>query len=167
MTIDTLFGPEEVPSPKPRTIKLKTIKAVYQTITVNDIITDYLKPNTRYTSASQVYDTFSFLRHETKEHFIALHLDGKNRIVCCDMVSTGSLSQSIVHPRELFKTALLSSAAAVILMHNHPTGDPTPSTEDLTITRRLQEAGDMIGIRVLDHIVIGDSYYSFAERGHI
>ena len=83
------------------------------------------------------------------------------------MVSTGSLNQSIVHPRELFKTALLSSAAAVILLHNHPTGDPTPSTEDLTITRRLMEAGDMIGIKILDHIVIGDTYYSFAERGHI
>ena len=167
MTIDTLFGPEEVPPPKARIIKLKTIKAVYQTITVNDTITDYLKPNTRYTQASQVFDTFNFLRHETKEHFIALHLDGKNRIVCCDMVSTGSLSQSIVHPRELFKTALLSSAAAVILLHNHPTGDTTPSAEDLTITRRLQEAGDLIGVRVLDHIVIGDSYYSFAERGHL
>ena len=167
MTIDTLFGPEEVSAPKPRIIKLKTIKAVYQTITVNDHIIDHLKPNTRYTSASQVFDTFSFLMHETKEHFIALHLDGKNRIVCCDMVSTGSLNQSIVHPRELFKTALLSSAAAVILLHNHPTGDPTPSTEDIEITRRLREAGDMIGIRVLDHIVIGDSYYSFSERGII
>ena len=166
MTVETLFG-QEVPSAMPRIIKLKTIKAVYQNITVNDIITDYLKPNTRYTSASQVFDTFSFLRHETKEHFIALHLDGKNRIVCCDMVSTGSLNQSIVHPRELFKTALLSSAAAVILLHNHPTGDPTPSTEDIEITRRLREAGDLIGIRVLDHIIIGDSYYSFAERGHI
>lgn len=167
MTIDTLFGPEEVPSPKPRTIKLKTIKAVFETITVNDTITDYLKPNTRYTSSSQVFDTFSFLKYETKEYFIALHLDGKNRVVCIDMVSTGSLNQSIVHPRELFKTALLSSAAAVILLHNHPTGDPTPSTEDLTITRRLMEAGDMIGIKVLDHIVIGDTYYSFAEMGHI
>ncbi len=83
------------------------------------------------------------------------------------MVSTGSLNQSIVHPRELFKTALLSSAAAVILIHNHPTGDPTPSTEDIELTRRLKEAGEMIGIRVLDHIVVGDSYYSFAERGHI
>lgn len=167
MTIDTLFGPEEVPVPKQRSIKLKTIKAVYQTMTVQDTITDYLKPHTRYNSASQVFDTFSFLRDETKEYFIALHLDGKNRIVCCDMVSTGSLNQSIVHPRELFKTALLSSAAAVILLHNHPTGDPTPSTEDLTITRRLIEAGEMIGIKVLDHIVIGDTYYSFTERGHI
>lgn len=166
MTIDTLFGAETM-TPKPRKIKLKTIKAVFETITVNDTITDYLKPNTRYTSASQVFDTFSFLRHETKEHFIALHLDGKNRVVCIDLVSTGSLNQSIVHPRELFKTALLSSAAAVILLHNHPTGDPTPSTEDITITRRLIDAGDMIGIKVLDHIVIGDSYYSFSERGII
>lgn len=155
MTIATLFGPEELPAPKPRTIKLKTIKAVYQTITVSDTITSYLKPHTRYTSASQVFDTFSFLRHETKEYFLALHLDGKNRVVCIDMVSTGSLNQSIVHPRETFKTALLSSAAAIILMHNHPTGDPTPSSEDLTITRRLIEAGDMIGIKVLDHIIIG------------
>ena len=166
MTIDTLFGPETI-TPKPRAIKLKTIKAVYQTLTVSDTITDYLKPHTRYTSASQVFDTFGFLRHETKEYFMALHLDGKNRVVCIDMVSTGSLNQSIVHPRELFKTALLSSAAAVLLIHNHPTGDPTPSTEDLTITRRLMEAGDMIGIRVLDHIIIGDNFYSFAERGHI
>jgi len=167
MTIDTLFGPEEVPAPKPRSIKLKTIKAVYQNMTVSDTITDYLKPNTRYTSASQVFDTFSFLRHETKEHFIALHLDGKNRVVCIDMVSTGSLNQSIVHPRELYKTALLSSAAAVILIHNHPSGDPTPSTEDLEVTRRLREAGELLGIRILDHIVIGETYYSFTERGHI
>jgi DNA repair protein RadC len=167
MTIDTLFGPEEVPAPKPKTIKFKTIKAVYQTMTVNEAITDYLKPHTRYTSASEVFSTFAFLQQETKEYFMALHLDGKNRVVCIDMVSTGSLNQSIVHPRELFKTALLSSAAAVILLHNHPTGDPSPSAEDLAITRKLREAGDMLGIKVLDHIIIGETYYSMAERGHI
>lgn len=166
MTIDTLFGPETL-TPKPRTLKLKTIKAVYQTMTVSDTVTDYLKPNTRYTAASEVFNTFGFLRYETKEYFMALHLDGKNRMVCIDMVSIGSLNQSIVHPRELFKTALLSSAAAIILIHNHPTGDPTPSMEDIEITRRLREAGDLIAIKVLDHIVIGDSYYSFAERGHL
>ncbi|GFO57324.1 DNA repair protein RadC [Geomonas sp. Red276] len=166
MTIDTLFGPETI-TPKPRVIKLKTIKAVYQTMTVSETITDYLKPHTRYTSASQVFETFSFLRQETKEYFLSLHLDGKNRVICIDMVSTGSLNQSIVHPREVFKTALLSSAACILLIHQHPTGDPTPSTEDLTITRRLMDAGDMIGIKVLDHIIIGETYYSFAERGHI
>jgi DNA repair protein RadC len=167
MTIDTLFGPEEVPEPKPRSIKLKTIKAVYETMTVNDSITDYLKPYTRYNSASQVYDTFSFLRHECKEWFLSLHLDGKNRVICIDIVSTGSLNQSIVHPRETFKTALLSSAAAIILIHNHPTGDPTPSSEDLEVARRLREAGDLIGIKVLDHIIIVSTYYSFEERGVI
>jgi len=157
----------EFADPKPRPIKFKTIKAVYQTMTVNEAITDYLKPHTRYTSASEVFNTFSFLQYETKEYFMALHLDGKNRVVCLDMVSTGSLNQSIVHPRELFKTALLSSAAAVILLHNHPTGDPSPSAEDLAITRKLREAGDMLGIKVLDHIIIGEAYYSMAERGHI
>jgi DNA repair protein RadC len=107
------------------------------------------------------------MEHECKESFIALHLDGKNRIICVDIVSVGSLNQSIVHPREVFKTALLSSATAIILMHNHPSGDPSPSSEDLEVTRRLREVGDLLGIKVLDHIIIGSTYYSFVERGVI
>ena len=166
MTIDTLFGPEEITT-KPRNIKFKTIKAVYETLTVKEETANYLKPNTRYTSASQIQDTFGFLRNETKEYFIALHLDGKNRIICCDICSVGSLNQSIVHPREIYKTALLSSAAAILCLHNHPTGDPSPSNEDLEVTRRLKEAGTLLGIKVLDHIIIGDYYYSFVENGHL
>ena len=114
MTIDTLFGTEEVPE-KPRTIKFKTIKAVYETLVVREDITNYLKTGTRYTSPSQVSDTFQFLMKETKEMFITLHLDGKNRIIAMDVVSIGSLNQSIVHPRSVFMTACLSSAAAIIL----------------------------------------------------
>ena len=165
-TIDTLFGTEEVPT-KPRSIKLKMIKAVYENMTVNDNVTDYLKPHTRYTSASQIFDTFSFLRRETKESFCTAHLDGKNRIVCLEIVSVGTLNQALVVPREVFKTALLSNAAALILVHNHPTLDPTPSNEDIEITRRLKEAGQLLGIKVLDHIIIGDHYYSFVENGHL
>jgi DNA repair protein RadC len=76
------------------------------------------------------------------------------------------LNQSIVHPREVFKTALLSNAAALILCHQHPTGDPSPSREDIEITRRLKEVGDIMGIKVLDHIIVGDGeYVSFVERG--
>ena len=165
MTIETLFGTEEIIN-KPRTIKFKQIKAVYETFTVNEDITNYLKTGTRYTSPLQIYDTFSFLIKETKEMFITLHLDTKNRIICMDIVSIGSLNQSIVAPRELFKTACLSSAAAVICIHNHPTGDPSPSSEDIAITRRLKEAGEIMGIKVLDHIIIGqDEYLSFVERG--
>ena len=164
MTIQTLFGEEEVTT-KPRSIKFKTIKSIYETLTIKEEIANYLPPATRFTSPEQIFQIFSFMQYETKEHFITLHLDGKNRIVCIDQVSTGSLNQSIVHPREVFKTALVSSAAAIVLLHNHPSGDPTPSREDMEITRRLKEAGDLLGIRVLDHIIVGESYCSFVERG--
>ena len=165
MTIQTLFGTEEITT-TPRTIKFKQIKAVYEVLTVNEDITNYLGTGTRFTAPQQVYDTFTFLMKETKEMFITLHLDGKNRIIAMDLVSIGSLNQSIVHPREVFKTALLSNAASLILIHQHPTGDPTPSSEDIAITRRLKEAGEIMGIKILDHIIVGDGeYLSFVERG--
>ena len=114
----------------------------------------------------EVFDLFRFLANETKEHFLSLHLDSKNRILCIDQVSSGSLNASIVHPREVFKTCLLSSAAAVLFLHNHPSGDPEPSREDLELTTRLKEGGELLGIRVLDHIVIGSGrYISLADQG--
>jgi DNA repair protein RadC len=164
VTIDTIFGQEQTPV-KSRTIRLKQIRAVYETLVIKEEVDRYLQPFTRYTSPEQVFDTFSFLRIEAKEYFFAIHLDGKNRICCVDEVSVGSLNQSIVHPREVFKTALLSSAAAIILLHNHPTGDPTPSREDIEITRRLREAGEIIGVKLMDHIIIGDSFVSFVSQG--
>ena len=157
----TLFGDDG----QVKTVRLRSIRMTFSREQVSEGLADYIS-STRFTSASQVYELFSDLRHETKEHFIAVHLDGKNRIVCFDRVSVGSLNQSIVHPREVFKSVLLSSAAALILVHNHPTGDPTPSAEDMAITKRLCEAGDLLGIRVLDHVIVGDGQYlSFAERG--
>jgi len=165
MTIETLFGKEEIAT-KPRMIKFKQIKAVYEVMTVREEITDYLKTGTRYISPSQVYETFKFLIKEIKEMFITLHLDGKNRIICMDLVSIGGLNQSIVDMRSVFQTACLSAAAAIICIHNHPSGDTTPSSEDISITRRLKEAGEIMGIKVLDHIIIGSGeYLSFVERG--
>jgi len=166
MTIDTLFGPETI-SKKPRTIRFKKIKAVYETLTIREDISNYLSPHDRYTSPIRVYETFKFLTKETKEYFFTLHMDGKNRILCIDMVSVGSLNQSIVHPREVFKSALLSSSAGIILLHNHPSGDPTPSREDIEITRRLKEAGEILGVGVMDHIIIGETFISFVEKGII
>lgn len=121
----------------------------------------------RFTSPQQVFDYFHHeFRDSRKEYFLTLLLDGKNRIIRRVQVSEGSLNQSIVHPREVFIPAVKESAAAVILVHNHPTGDPAPSSEDIAITRRLKEAGEIIGIKVLDHIIIGDGeYLSFVERG--
>lgn len=121
----------------------------------------------RFTSPRQVFDYFHFeFRDSRKEYFLVLLLDGKNRIIRRVQISEGSLNQSIVHPREVFNPAVKESAAAIILVHNHPTGDPAPSQEDVAITRRLREAGELMGIKVLDHIIIGDGeYVSFVERG--
>ncbi len=121
----------------------------------------------RFTSPAQVFQHFHYrFRDRRKEYFLILLLDGKNRILREVQISEGSLNQSIVHPREVFNPAVRESAAAVILVHNHPSGDPTPSREDLEISRRLKEAGELLGIRVLDHIIIGDNaYVSFVERG--
>ncbi len=159
MTIKTLLGDDT-------TITFRKIKAVFEPVTVHEDVTRYLPPDTRYTAPIQLFQAFQYLMAETKEYFICLHLYGKNRVNCLDVVSIGSLNQSIVHPREVFKTALLSSAAAVILIHQHPTGDPTPSREDIEITRRLKEAGELLGVKVLDHVIIGkDDYCSFVEKG--
>ena len=121
----------------------------------------------RFTSPAQVFDFFHHeLRDNRKELFLILLLDGKNRITRKVQVSEGSLNQSIVHPREVFAPAVRESAAAVIFIHNHPSGDPAPSREDREITGRLKEAAEILGIKVLDHIIIGDgSYFSFVESG--
>jgi DNA repair protein RadC len=156
-----LFGEEA--NPETKRIFIKQIEARYRREMVREDAPAWV--SMRFTSPRQVFEMFYDLRLEVKEHFIALHLDGKNRIACLDRVSLGSLNQSIVHPREVFKTACMSSAAAILLIHNHPTGDPSPSREDLDITRRLKEAGDLLGIKLIDHIIIGESYLSFVEQG--
>ncbi len=106
------------------------------------------------------------MRFLDREHFKALLLNTKNQLIHIVTVSIGSLNSSLVHPRELFKDAVRASAAAVILIHNHPSGDTTPSREDIDITKRLIDAGQIIGIEVLDHIIFGkSSWVSLKEKG--
>ncbi|MEA2624162.1 MAG: repair protein RadC [Candidatus Binatota bacterium] len=101
-----------------------------------------------------------------KEVFCVLLLDAKHRKLREVQVSEGTLTASLVHPREVFAPAIRESAAAILLVHNHPSGDPTPSVEDVQITRRLREVGDLVGVRVLDHVIVGDgAHYSFADGG--
>ena len=97
------------------------------------------------------------LRGRDREHFWTLALNTKNRLIRIIEVSVGSLNASIVHPRELFKDAVRVSAASVVVVHNHPSGDPTPSGADIQLTRRLVKAGDVLGVEVLDHVVIGEA----------
>lgn len=101
-----------------------------------------------------------------KEYFLSLHLNSKNQLIREVLVSVGSLSTSVVHPREVFSPAVRDSTAAIVFLHNHPSGDPIPSKEDRECTLRLCQAGKILGIRVLDHIVLGhDDYFSFADAG--
>ncbi|MBU6434894.1 MAG: JAB domain-containing protein [Nitrospirae bacterium] len=100
-----------------------------------------------------------------REHFMVVGLDAKHAVIGINTVSIGSVTLCIVHPREVFKPLLLMNASAVILAHNHPSGDSPPSQEDRALTRRLKEGGDLLGITVLDHIVLGeDRYHSFADH---
>ncbi|MFV9510876.1 RadC family protein [Tepidibacillus sp. LV47] len=114
---------------------------------------------------SYLYEDMRFLR---QEHFIAILLDTKNHILAKETISIGSLNASIVHPREVFKPAIKKSASAIIVAHNHPSGDPSPSREDIEITKRLYQAGELLGIDVFDHVIIGeDQYFSMKEKGLI
>lgn len=107
-----------------------------------------------------------YLSGRKREHFILLLLDSRHRLLRTAEISVGSLDMSIVHPRETFREAIRASAAAVILAHNHPSGDPTPSREDLQLTRRLTAAGDLLGIPVLDHLIVGsDGVLSLRAKG--
>lgn len=122
----------------------------------------------RFSYSEDVYNSFKGLTESDKERFYSILLDAKNKVLGVDMVSQGSVDSSPVHPREVYKSALLASATSVILVHSHPSGDPEPSFSDREITQQLKEVGELMGIEVLDHIIIGDgNYYSFADSGEL
>jgi len=106
------------------------------------------------------------LRFLDREHFLVVLLSARNQPLGVETISVGHLTASLVHPRELFKSAIQKSAAAIILAHNHPSGDPMPSQEDLLLTKRLREGGELLGIEILDHVIFGDNKYaSLKEKG--
>jgi DNA repair protein RadC len=114
-------------------------------------------------------DLYQLLRRRIgkadREHFVAVLLFSRNTVLGIETISVGSLNASIVHPREVFKPAILHSAAAIALAHNHPSGDVTPSEEDVAITRRMREAGQLLGIELLDHVIVArKTFTSFKER---
>ena len=123
----------------------------------------------KISSPEEVYRLLYPGMQETKrEMFIELCLDTKNQVIRQETISIGSLNANVVHPREVFKTAIRESAAHIIVAHNHPSGDPTPSREDIEITKKLVETGNIMGISVLDHVIIGDGrHFSMKEAGHI
>ena len=120
----------------------------------------------RVRTPEDVAELVKELREKDREHFATVLLNCKNGLIGVEIVSIGILDASLVSPREVFKGAILSNAAAVILCHNHPSGDPSPSTEDIRITKTLQKAGEMLDIKVIDHVIIGNSsHISLRESG--
>jgi DNA repair protein RadC len=121
----------------------------------------FLKPE-------DVFDRLKDLRDHKKEHFVTLFLDSRNQEINREIISVGSLNASLVHPREVFEPAVRHTAAHIIIAHNHPSGDHSPSSEDLSLTKRLVEAGRIMGIEILDHVIVTkNSFLSFKEKGLI
>jgi len=116
----------------------------------------------------KVYSLLKPLFLQDREVFFLLSLNTKNGVIAIRTISIGSLSANIVHPREVFKAAILDSASHIIVAHNHPSGDPTPSKEDIELTKRLNEVSNLLSITLLDHVIIGEGrHYSLKETGHI
>jgi len=119
-------------------------------------------------SPEDLYDELKYLEYENQENFVVLYLNTKNQVIKRQVIFVGSLNASIVHPREVFREAIKLSSASIAVAHNHPSGDSSPSQEDLLVTKRLVEAGKVVGCEVLDHIIIGrNNFISLKEKGYI
>ncbi|MBT4376820.1 DNA repair protein RadC [archaeon] len=139
-----------------------------QLLVINEISKRCISSKQKSPKIKSAKDAFELMHPKLsnlkKEYFKIILLDTKNKVIGIEQISVGILDASIIHPREIFKPAIKNSASRIILIHNHPSGDPTPSIEDLDITRKLTEVGELIGIQVLDHVIIGDkSFWSFNE----
>jgi len=144
--------------------KAAQIRAAFELTSRLESYQDSGKRETAKTPEDVVALVRSRLKGKKKEYFLALLLDTRNRLIRVAEISVGSLDSSIVHPREVFKEAVAASAASVIFAHNHPSGDPEASEDDLNLTKRLAEAGEIMGIDVLDHVIIGEEKYLSLKR---
>ncbi len=143
--------------------KAMQIKAVFE---INKRVNIHINEGKQIKSAKDVYDYCSPLISDLdREVFMILYLDTKNRIVKDEIVSVGTLNSTVVHPREVFKNAIKDSINSIIIVHNHPSGDSTPSYEDDRLTEKFFQAGELIDIKVLDHVIVGkNGYYSYKDR---
>jgi DNA repair protein RadC len=148
-------------------MKKKNLKRTpYQKIKIEVVKESSPKEAPQVANSRSVFDMmYEEASKQDRECFWVIPLTGKNHIIGINLVSMGCLTSSIIHPREVFKSAILANAANIILVHNHPSGDPTPSHDDKEVTKRLKDAGDILGIKVLDHIIVGGKRYSSLEDG--
>ncbi|MFN3652645.1 MAG: RadC family protein [Armatimonadota bacterium] len=146
-------------------VKAIEVKAAFELAKRVAATSDEVKPVIR-SPADVAQLMMSELRYEAREHLFALVLDARNQVRHRRRISTGTLTESLVHPREVFKEAFQFNAASLVLVHNHPSGDPDPSPQDIATTKRLQEGAKLLGIELLDHVIIGDGkWVSMKQRG--
>lgn len=173
LELDALFlptvecGNDLVKEPTALTVSVLEFVPVY-TVTVRraDVVTLQNRAVIRSPSDAAAL-VWACLKEADRENFLVLLLDTKNQVIGINTVSVGILDSALVHPREVFKAAIIANSTAILLAHNHPSGDPTPSLEDRRVTQRLQEAGQNLGIEVMDHIILGEreQFVSLKERG--
>ena len=146
-------------------INIFTVELVKDSAKLYDLDDTVVRsPEDAYKAVEKVFN----LSSKTKEHFGIFTLSTKNKIIGAHIIHIGSLNASIVHPREVFQQAILNNASAIVLFHNHPSGVPTPSPEDIEVTNRLVEGGKILGIDVLDHLIIGEGkFISLKEKGYL
>jgi len=159
------LGPHQAAAPEARTPPYAI--AIYKVALVRESQMTPLSSSLR-SSAEAAALVHRYLGAVDREHCVVVLLDQKHKAIGLHTVSIGTLTASLVHPREVFKPAILANAAALLVAHNHPSGEPTPSAEDKALTTRLVEAGKVLGIPVLDHIIVGDgtaTHFSFADHG--
>ena len=144
----------------------KKVEAI--NILVNELVEEKARKikGKAFTNAREIFDHYkAYFAGRKQEEFWAVILDNKHKIIEAVLITKGTLNQSLVHPREVFARAIELRAAAVVLLHNHPSNEPEPSNQDIAITQRLKDVGDLVGIKILDHVVIGgDSFFSFVDE---
>ena len=141
-------------------MKIREVKMVY-----GEVICDSPTP---IKNATDIVKMFDFLTDSPKEEFWVALVNSRNEVFSTSKISVGTLTASLVHPREIFQPAIVAGAAGVVLVHNHPSGDCTPSKEDDAVTDRIRKAGELLGIRMIDHLVIGDGrYYSYNSKTEV
>ena len=145
---------------------------VSRTTFVREVTAVYRGPRRAATVLRTPQTAADFIRKllpdNSREHFVVLHLDGAHQVIGYAVVATGTANSCVVHPREVFQGAILMGAVALIISHNHPSGDETPSTEDRTLTTRLKEAAQLLGMKILDHVIVtNEGFHSLAEEGQL
>ena len=154
-----------------RMVKYRTILTEYKRVVLEkEVSVNYpnIAPIIRSPEdAAIVGRDFMRIHEEPEEYMYMICMNNKNRIIGVFEISHGNVNSSIVGVREIFQKALLANAVSIILLHNHPSGDPSPSSEDVKVTKRIIEAGHIIGVEVLDHLIIGDTYVSLKDKGYI